>query len=278
MIPIPDTEILFRLDTNEMVERVRLTALLAAIEDALRRHRAGGPNAYLLVGAVRHGSLEIILGLGAIAIPAVLQLPSFLVDLKQLARDRRAEPNPFAVALADVMAFDGASRADFVHKDKMVTISKSEVPFVQKIVFGHAIRTDRQQALRPEELLPVEDEIQLDRAIEDEDQDWVPTLEAGDHPPREARATPSGYVNSVTMIGQFERDRGVGSVTDLRFVPQDPILATSFVVTTNAYDVEPDEYTDYEVTGNAAIEADGTSTIEILAIHPPQNNFLTLKS
>lgn len=277
MIPAPDTDFLLRIDTNEMIERERFTALLASIEEVLRRHRAGGPRAYLLVGAVRHGSVEIVLAVGGIAATVIMALPSFLVDLKQLARDRKAEPNGFALALADVMAFDGASRADFVYKDKTVTIKKSEVPFVQKIAFGHAIRSDRQQAIRPEELQSEEHETERPGHVEDEDQDWVPTLEAGDHPPREARAAPSGYFTSLTLLGQFERVRG-GAGSELRFIPRDPTIAPSFLVTSNDYDSAPDEDTDYEVTGNISVEGDATATIEVLAIHPPQDDFLTLKT
>lgn len=278
MIPAPDSDFRLRLETNEMVERERFTALLASIEDALRRHRAIGRGAFLLVGGVRAGSVEIALAVGGIGATIIMALPSFLVDLKQLARDRRAEPNPFAVALADVMAFDGASRAGFVYKDKTVTIEKSEVPFVQKIAFGHAIRSDRQQAIRPEEIGGEDEPPEVDRGVEDEDQDWVPTLEAGDHPPREARAAPSGYLNSLTLVGQFERERVAGGKQELRFVPRDPTFASSFLVTSNAYDSEPDEYTVYEVTGNITVDADEAATIEILAIHPPQDDFLTLKT
>lgn len=278
MIPAPDSDFLLRIDTNEMIERERFTALLAAIEDALRRHRAGGSRAYLLIGAVRHGSVAIALAVGGIATSVIMALPSFLVDLKQLARDRKSEPNPFAVALADVMAFDGASRANFVYKDKTVTIQKSEVPFVQKIAFGHAIRSDRQQAIRPEELQAEEPTAGTAGPIEDEDQNWVPTLEAGDHPPREARAAPSGYLSSLTLIGQFERNREAGGHTELRFVPRDPSFASSFVVTSNSYDADPDEYTDYEVTGNITVDGEAPATIEILAIHPPEDDFLTLKT
>lgn len=278
MIPVPDSDFRLRLETNEMVERERFTNLLASIEDALRRHRAIGRGAFLLVGGVRAGSVEIALAVGGIGATIIMALPSFLVDLRQLARDRRAEPNPFAVALADVMAFDGASRADFVYKEKTVTIEKHEVPFVQKIAFGHAIRNDRQQAIRPEELQADEGPADPERGVEDEDQDWVPTLEAGDHPPREARAAPSGYMSSLTMIGQFERSGLAGGGSELRFVPQDTTFATSFLVTSNAYDTAPDEDTAYEVTGNITIDSDETATIEILAIHPPQDDFLTLKS
>lgn len=277
MIPAPDTDFLLRIDTNEMIERERFTALLASIEEVLRRHRAGGPRAYLLVGAVRHGSVEIVLAVGGIAATVIMALPSFLVDLKQLARDRKAEPNGFALALADVMAFDGASRADFVYKDKTVTIKKSEVPFVQKIAFGHAIRSDRQQAIRPEELQSEEHETERPGHVEDEDQDWVPTLEAVDHPPREARAAPSGYFTSLTLLGQFERVRGRAG-SELRFIPRDPTIAPSFLVTSNDYDSAPDEDTDYEVTGNISVDGDATATIEVLAIHPPQDDFLTLKT
>jgi len=138
--------------------------------------------------------------------------------------------------LADVVAFDGAGRAHFVYKDKTVTIQKSEVPFVQKIAFGHAIRSDRQQAIRPEELQVVEPDTGYSAPIEDEDQDWVPTVEAGDHPPREARALPSGHLSSLTLSGQFERARASGGGSELRFVPRDPTVASSFVVTSNSYD------------------------------------------
>lgn len=273
MTPAPDTEFLLHIDTNEMIERERFTALLAAIEEALRRYPAGGRQAYLLVGGVRYGSVDTALAVGGL----ILAVPGFIVALKQLAGDRKPEPNGFAVALADVMAFDGASQASFVHKDKTVTVHKSEVPFVQKIAFGYPVRGDRQQAIRPEELQADEAEEPIS-SVEDEDQDWVPTLEAGDHPPREARASPSGYFNFLTMIGQFERASATGGGSELRFVPRDPTFATSFVVTSNAYDTAPDEYTDYEVTGNITVDGDEAATIEILAIHPPQDDFLTLKT
>jgi len=32
------------------------------------------------------------------------------------------------------------------------------------------------------------------------------------------------------------------------------------------------------VTGNITVDGNGPATIEILAIHPPQDDFLTLKS
>ena len=53
MTPAPNCEFLLRIDTNEMIERERFTALLASIETALRRY-PGGLQDYLLVGGVRY--------------------------------------------------------------------------------------------------------------------------------------------------------------------------------------------------------------------------------
>lgn len=278
MIPAPDSEFLLRLETNEMIERERFTSLLSAIEDAIRRNRSTGPDAYLLVGAIRRGSVEVVLAIGGLVTTVVMTLPSFLVDLKQLARDRRTEPNQFAVAIADVMAFDGTSRVDFVYRDKTVTIHKSEVPFVQRIAFGREIRTDRQQTIRPEELQADENAEPQEGQVEDEDQDWVPTLEARDAPPRESGEGPSGYVTSISLVGEFENiERNDGS-REVRFVPRDSTLAPYFVVTSNAYEAEPMEMVQYQVMGNVTLEGDGPGTIEVMSIAPPDDALLTFRS
>ena len=278
MVPAPDTEFLLRLETNEMVERERFTALLAAIEDVVRRHRFGGPEAYLLVGAVRRGSIEVAIAIGGLITTIALMLPSFLVDLKKLSGDGRAEPNPFAVALADVMAFDGTSRVDLVHKEKVVTIRRSEVPFVQKIAFGHAIRAERQRAIRPEELRMNEEPMPEGGQVEDEDQDWVETLEASDHPPREVRAGPAGYVTSLTLVGEFEAARGRDGSAETRFVPRDTTLAPYFTVAGDAYGAGCEQGVQYEVTGNVSIDGDGPGTIEVLHVMPPGDALLTLRT
>ncbi|HEY0112200.1 MAG TPA: hypothetical protein VGB59_03500 [Allosphingosinicella sp.] len=278
MIPTPGSEFLLRLETNEMIERERLAALLSQIEDVIRGSLPGGSRAYLLIGAFRRGSIELFLGIGAIATTVVMQLPSFLVDLKKLASDRRAEPNPFAVALADVMAFDGTSSVDFVHKDKTVTIHKSEVPFVQRLSFGRDLANNRAQAIRPEELQPREEADPENGQVEDEDQDWVPTLEAQDHPPREARAAQSGYISSITMVGEFEKAREHDGSTEIRFVPRDSTFAPYFVVTSNAYGDDPAEFVLYEVTGNVTIDGDGPGSIEVLDVLPPGDALLTLRT
>lgn len=278
MTPTPGSDFNLRLQTNEMIERERLAALLAAIENAVRQNLHSGSRAYLLVGAVRAGSVDIALALGGIAATVIVGLPPCLVALKQLARDRRPEPNAFAVALADVMAFDATNRVDFIHKGKVVTIERNEVPFVQRIAFGRDIQEERPQAIRPEELQPQDESSEPDRGVEDEDQDWVPTLEAGDHPPREARAAPSGYFNSLTLAGEFETVRNRSGASELRFVPHDTSFAPYFLVSSNAYEVEPTQHVAYTVTGNIAVDPEGVATIEVLEITPPGDTFLTLRS
>ena len=280
MVPDPDTTFLIRLHTNEMIERERLAALLAAIEAELRRHQFAGAEAILLVGAVRRGSVEVMLGIvGAAAgvFSMLLAIPGFLVGLKQLAADPKAEPNDFAVAIGEVMALDGAARVTLVHRDKVVTIHRDEVPFVQRIALDDQRRSTRATHLSLGGVLP-EEQGPDEGLVEDEERDWVPMLEASDHPPRETASEPTGQVNSLTLVGEFENFQRQDGSSEARFVPRDAMLAPYFIVTSRAYDAEPMEFVQYQVVGNVAMDGDGPATIELLSIAPPDDALLTLKT
>lgn len=271
MIPDDDAIFLARLVTNEMVERERFTTFLAAIESELRLREFAGPNAILLIGALNHGSLEVVLGVvGAAggALSAIFAIPNFLIGLKKLAADDEDEPNPFALTLGEIMALDGAARLDLVYKGKVMSIHRDDVPYFRRIAPRKSPSSNTQTATS--EPIEYESKAEEDIGIEDEDRDWVPMLEARDHSPREARERPTGELNSLAMVGEFTRPKTRNGEGQLRFLPRESILAPYFVVISHAYDDEPQEAVQYDVVGNISLSADGPATIEILSISPPE--------
>lgn len=67
MIPHPDTAFSLRLNTNEMVERERFTTLLSVIEDEIRSSGFAGRHAFLVIGGVSHGSVDVLLAIAGFA-------------------------------------------------------------------------------------------------------------------------------------------------------------------------------------------------------------------
>lgn len=278
MIADPNTTFVVRLDTNEMIERERFAALLATIEDQVRAQGFAGPNATLAIGAVNRGSVEITVAIVGTLVATVLAIPGFLIGLKQLAGERGREPNDFAVALAEVMAFDGVTRLDFRHRDTVVTIQRDEVPFVQRIALGRDLTLDPKRIALEQAPDEVDEEGSLDRVTEDEDQDWVPLLNASDAPPREVQEGPSGQVAGLQLIGEFERHDLPNGSQETRFVPRDATFAHYFVVTSFAYDAEPMEMVQYQVVGNVTLDPESQAQIEVLTISPPDDALLTLRT
>ncbi len=276
MIPSSDAVIAIRLETNELIERERFSAFLAAIEEAIRNNEAGGPGAILLVGGVRHGSVELVVSIAGTVMATALAVPGFLVALKELSKDKRAEPNTFATSLGEIMVGDAVQVVEFRHKDKLVSIRRDEVPYVGVLGFDEPWISAA--SLASTEPLPVEMSELDDESTEDEDQDWVPTLEASDAPPREAAAGPSGSVAGLTLAGEFVSHDGPGRAKELRFVPHDPTLADYFVVASAVYDAEPMLGVPYHVTGNITLDPDRPAIIEVLSILPQGDSFIVLRT
>ncbi|RUN76494.1 hypothetical protein EJC47_11015 [Sphingomonas sp. TF3] len=278
MITDPNTTFVVRLDTNEMIERERFAALLAAIEEQVRADGFAGPDAVLAVGAVDRGSVEVTVAIVSGVAATLLAIPGFLVALKDLSRQRGRDPNPFAVAVGEVMALDGVMRIDLRHRDTLVTISRDEVPFVQRIAFGSDLAPEHPRTLPQAMPAEIDEEDDLDRVTEDEDQDWVPLLKASDEPPREASEGPSGQVSSLQLVGEFEHHDMPDGTRELRFVPRDTTFAHYFIVVSNTYEAEPMEMVQYQVTGNVTLDAGSPGQIEIVSIAPPDDAMITLRT
>lgn len=278
MIAGPNSRFVIRLDSNEMIERERFAALLAAIENQVRTVGFAGPQAVLAIGAVDHGSIEVTVAIVGSVAATLLAIPGFLVALRQLAQERGREPNDFAVALAEVMALDGVMTVDLKHRETNITIRRDEVPFVQRIARGGDLAREHPRIAIEPLATEVDEEDDLDRVVEDEDQDWVPVLKAGDAPPREAYQGPSGQLAGVPLIGEFEMVELPNGDHEMRFLPRDTTLAPYFVVTSNAYDPDPIEFVQYQVVGNVTLEAGSPGLLEIVTISPPDDTFLSFRS
>ena len=280
MIPDPDTVFMLRLETNEMVERERFANLLAVIEQEIRNSDFAGQHAILVVGGVRQGSVEIILGIASLTVAVgsfAIAIPNFLISLKQMSRDKDRDPNSFAVAIGEVMALDGVNKAEFKHKDVAVSILREEVPFARSLQISPP-RVEAASAIN--EVEQFEESMNEDSPVyvEDEDQDWLPTLEAKESPPRDANAAVNGYLNSLAMVGEFEKFEKSNGQISLRFVPGESTIAPFFEVTSNKYQQEPEESVEYNIIGNVSLDGTGEATLEILSISRSDDETLPLRT
>ncbi|WP_267386156.1 hypothetical protein [Sphingomonas sp. GC_Shp_3] len=278
MIPIPHLSFDLHIDTNEMIERGRLAALLEAIENEVRNRGFAGPHAVLLVGAIHHGSVELRLGVAGVAVgglSALMAVPAFLISLKDMTRDPSPQPNAVAATIAEVMSGDGAQKVEFRYGDKVVTIKRDDVPYYKRI------KSDmpgyEAASLMDHDRFADHDDDDDRSHVDDEDQDWLPDLRASDHPPREVAEAPVGQIAALRLVGEFERIERKNGNVEWRFVPRDRTLSQYFIVTSHAYDPEPMEMAEYEVIGNITLDGDGPGRIEVLSIMPPGDALLTLR-
>jgi hypothetical protein len=278
VIPIPHLNFDLHIDTNEMIERGRLAALLEAIENEVRNRGFAGPHAVLLVGAIHHGSVELRLGIAGVVVggvSALMAVPAFLISLKDMTRDPSPQPNAVAATIAEVMSGDGAQKVEFRYGDKVVTIKRDDVPYYKRI------KSDmpgyEAASLMDHDRFADHDDDDDRSHVEDEDQDWLPDLRASDHPPREVAEAPIGQIAALRLVGEFERIERKNGNVEWRFVPRDRTLSQYFIVTSHDYDPEPMEMAEYEVIGNITLDGDGPGRIEVLSIMPPGDALLTLR-